>query len=129
MWETWVRPLGWEDPLEKGMATHSSQCMKVKSESEIAQLCPTLSDPMDCSPPGSPVPGILDNLGLYGVRMGGQAWGTAMWKEQAVESGPCGVECGASLAGWQATFGLFLAQSLLPPLSSGADPSSLVGTA
>ena len=24
MWETWVRALGWEDPLEKGMATHSS---------------------------------------------------------------------------------------------------------
>ena len=24
MWETWVRPLGWEDPLEKGTATHSS---------------------------------------------------------------------------------------------------------
>ena len=24
MWETWVRPLGWEDPLEKEMATHSS---------------------------------------------------------------------------------------------------------
>ena len=24
MWETWLRPLGWEDPLEKGMATHSS---------------------------------------------------------------------------------------------------------
>ena len=24
MWETWVQPLGWEDPLEKGMATHSS---------------------------------------------------------------------------------------------------------
>ena len=24
MWETWVRPLGWEDPLEKGKATHSS---------------------------------------------------------------------------------------------------------
>ena len=24
MWETWVRFLGWEDPLEKGMATHSS---------------------------------------------------------------------------------------------------------
>ena len=27
--------------------------MKVKSESEVAQLCPTLSDPMDCSLPGS----------------------------------------------------------------------------
>ena len=24
MWETWVRSLGWEDPLEKGMATHFS---------------------------------------------------------------------------------------------------------
>ena len=24
MWETWVRSLGWEDPLEKEMATHSS---------------------------------------------------------------------------------------------------------
>ena len=23
MWETWIQPLGWEDPLEKGMATHS----------------------------------------------------------------------------------------------------------
>ena len=35
------------------------QCMKVKSESEVAQSCPTLSDSMDCSLPGSPVPGIL----------------------------------------------------------------------
>ena len=34
------------------------QCMKVKSVSEVAQLCPTLSDPMDCSPPGSSVHGI-----------------------------------------------------------------------
>ena len=35
------------------------QCMKVKSESEVAQLCPTLCDPMDCSPPGSSVHGTL----------------------------------------------------------------------
>ena len=33
--------------------------MKVKSESEVAQSRPTLSDPMDCSPPGSSVHGIL----------------------------------------------------------------------
>ena len=33
--------------------------MKVKSESEVAQSCPTLSDPMDCSLPGSSVHGIL----------------------------------------------------------------------
>ena len=31
------------------------QCMKVKSESEVTQLCPTLSDHMDCSLPGSSV--------------------------------------------------------------------------
>ena len=33
--------------------------MKVKSESEVAQSCPTLSDPMDCSPPGSSIHGIF----------------------------------------------------------------------
>ena len=33
--------------------------MKMKSESEVAQLCPTLSDPMDCSPPGPSVHGIF----------------------------------------------------------------------
>jgi len=33
--------------------------MKVKSKSEVAQLCPTLSDPMDCSLPGSSVHGIF----------------------------------------------------------------------
>ena len=33
--------------------------MKVKSESEVSQLCPTLSDPMDCSLPGSSVHGIF----------------------------------------------------------------------
>ena len=35
------------------------QCMKVESESEVAQSCPTLSDPMDRSPPGSSVHGIF----------------------------------------------------------------------
>ena len=35
------------------------QCMKVKSESEVTQSCPTLLDPMDCSLPGSSVHGIF----------------------------------------------------------------------
>ena len=35
------------------------QCMKVKSESEVAQSCLTLCDPMDCSPPSSSVHGIF----------------------------------------------------------------------
>ena len=35
------------------------QCMKVKIENEVAQSCPTLSDPMDCSPSGSSIHGIF----------------------------------------------------------------------
>ena len=35
------------------------QCIKVKSESEVAQSCPTLRDPMDCSLPGSSTHGIF----------------------------------------------------------------------
>ena len=35
------------------------QCIKVKSESEVTQSCPTPSDPMDCSPPGASVHGIF----------------------------------------------------------------------
>ena len=35
------------------------QCMKVRSENEVAQSCPTLSDPMDYSPPGSSIHGIF----------------------------------------------------------------------
>ena len=31
----------------------------LKSESDVAQSCPTLSDPMDCSPPGSSVHGVF----------------------------------------------------------------------
>ena len=38
--------------------------MKVKSESKVAQLCPTLSDPMDCSLPGSSIHGIFQARGL-----------------------------------------------------------------
>ena len=43
-----------------GMGCHFLlQCTKVKSESEVAQSCLTLSDPMDCSLPGSSIHGIL----------------------------------------------------------------------
>ena len=38
--------------------------MKVESESEVTQLCPTLSDPMDCSPPGSSIHGIFQARAL-----------------------------------------------------------------
>ena len=44
-----------------------SLLMKVKSESEVAQSCPTLSYPMDCSLPGSSVHGIFQARGLEWV--------------------------------------------------------------
>ena len=51
----------WDPPGKNtGVGCHFLlQCMKVKSESEIAQSCPTLSEPMDCSLPGSSVHGIF----------------------------------------------------------------------
>ena len=47
----------WDSPGKNaGVGCHFLlQCMKVESESEVTQLCPTLSDPMDCSLPGSSV--------------------------------------------------------------------------
>ena len=54
-------PHPWDSPGKNtGVGCHFLlQCMKVKSESEVAQLCPTLIDPMDCSPPSSSVHGIF----------------------------------------------------------------------
>ena len=54
-------PHPWDSPGKNtGVGCHFLlQCMKVKSESEVTQLCPTLSDPMDCSPPGSSIHGIF----------------------------------------------------------------------
>ena len=51
----------WDSPGKNtGVGCHFLlQCMKVKSESEVAQLCPTLSNPMDCSLPGSSIHGIF----------------------------------------------------------------------
>ena len=54
-------PCPWDSPgKNSGVGCHFLlQCMKVKSESEVAQLYLTLSDPMDYSPPGSSVHGIF----------------------------------------------------------------------
>ena len=60
-WTTHQVPRPWNSPGKNtGVGGHFLlQCVKVKSESEVTQLCPTLSDPMDCSPPGSSVHGIF----------------------------------------------------------------------
>ena len=54
-------PHPWDSPGKNtGVGCHFLlQCMKVKSESEVAQLCPTLQDTMDCSLPGSSAYGIF----------------------------------------------------------------------
>ena len=54
-------PHPWDSPGKNtGVGCHFLlQCMKVKSESEVAQSSPTLSDPMDRSPPGSSIHGIF----------------------------------------------------------------------
>ena len=54
-------PRPWDSPGKNtGVGCHFLlQCMKVKSENEVAQSCPTLCDSIDGSPPGSWIPGIL----------------------------------------------------------------------
>ena len=54
-------PRPWDSPGKNtGVGCHFLlQCMKVKSESEVAQSCPTLSDLMDCSLPDSSIHGIF----------------------------------------------------------------------
>ena len=70
----------WDSPGKNtGVGCHFLlQCMKVKSESEVAQSCPTLSDPMDCSLPGSSVHGIFQARVL---EWGAIAFSTIVWPE------------------------------------------------
>ena len=52
--------------------------MKMKSESEVAQLCLSLSDPMDCSLPGSSVHGIFQARVLE--------WGATAFSEREIDT-------------------------------------------
>ena len=60
-WQPTRLPGPWNSPGKyTGAGCHFLiQCMKGKNESEVAQSCPTLRDPMDYSLPGSSVHGIL----------------------------------------------------------------------
>ena len=72
-------PRPWDSPGKNtGVGCHFlPQYIKVKSESEDAQSCLTLSDPMDCSPPGSSVHGILH--GILQARV--LEWGATAFSE------------------------------------------------
>ena len=69
-------PWPWDSPGKNtGVGCHFLlQCMKVKSESEVAQLCRTLHDHMDCSLPGSSIRGIFQARVL--------AWGAIAFSPQ-----------------------------------------------
>ena len=75
----------WDSPGKNtGMGCHVLlQCMKVKSQSEVAQLCPTLSDPMDCSLPGSSVHGIFQARVLE--------WGVIAFSRQLLIKHKCSI--------------------------------------
>ena len=77
-WQPTRLPCPWDSPgKNSGMGCHFLlQCMKVKSESEVAQSCPTLRDPMDYSPPGSSVHGIFQARVLE--------WGAIAFSEKCV---------------------------------------------
>ena len=68
-WQPARLPRPWNSPGKNaGVGCHFLlQCMKAKSEREVAQSCPTLCDPRDGSPPGYPVPGILQATTLEWV--------------------------------------------------------------
>ena len=72
-------PRPWDSPGKNtGVGCHFLlQCRKVKSESEVAQSCPTLCDRIDCSPPGSSIHGIFQTRVLDWVAISfsrGSSW-------------------------------------------------------
>ena len=62
-------PRPWDSPgKNNAVGCHFLlQCVKVKNVSEVTQSCPTLHDPMDCSPPGSSAHGIFQGRVLSGL--------------------------------------------------------------
>ena len=80
-------PCPWDSPGKNtGVGYHFLlPCMKVKSESEVAQSCPTLSDPMDCSLPGSSIHGIFQARVLE--------WGAIAFSDHLLTGGHQMKEC------------------------------------
>ena len=77
----------WDSPGKNtGVGCHFLlQCMKVESESEVALSCLTLSDPMDCSLPGSCIHGIFRATVLeWGAIAFSQVYPLEPWKESLI---------------------------------------------
>ena len=75
-------PHPWDSPGKNtGVGYHFLlQCMKVKSESEVAQLCLPLRDPMDCSLPGSSVHGFFQARVLEWGAIAFSGLGSKLWQ-------------------------------------------------
>ena len=83
-WQPTRLPHPWDSPGKNTVVGchFLLQCMKVKSESEVAQLCPTLSDPMDCSLRGSSIHGIFQTRVLEWGAITFSAHPTALQKKR-----------------------------------------------
>ena len=81
-WQPTRLPHPWDSPGKNTVVGchFLLQCMKVKSESEVAQLCLTLSDPMDCSLPGSSIHGIFQARVLEWVAISEQYGGSLKYE-------------------------------------------------
>ena len=77
----------WDSPGKNtGVGCHFLlQCMKVKSQSRVTQSCPTLSDPMNCSLPGSSVHGIFQAKVLEWVAIAFSAISWSLLKFMSIE--------------------------------------------
>ena len=71
-------PCPWDSPGKNtgGGCHFLLQCMKMKSESAVAQSCPTLNNPMDCSLPGPSVHGIFQARVLEWGAIAFSKWNT-----------------------------------------------------
>ena len=79
-WQPTRLPRPWDSPGKNTRVGCHSLLLKVKSESEVAQLCPTLRDPMGCSLPGSSVHGIFQARVLE--------WGAIAFSDKVQEDHP-----------------------------------------
>ena len=88
-WQPTRLPRPWDSPGKNtGVGCHFLlQCMKVKSESEVAQSCPTLRDLINFSLPGSTVHGIFQARVLERGAITFSA--THHWKPSNLEDGSC----------------------------------------
>ena len=92
-------PRPWDSPGKNtGVGCHFLlQCVKVKSESEVAQSCPTPSDPMDCSLPGSSVRGIFQVRALE--------WGAIAYSDMLDLLPPKNSKCKNGSTTWKMYWG------------------------